>query len=642
MVAIASGLWWDHSKPTILAATLTLPLDYGNLLLSGLTILVTVAGSSFWNIVAFFLHNLKAKSESASAIDLQHQVSLRNSAGATQTLWEAFKIHQAWSNNRPKQLLKKTCVVAIPALLVSAGFAAAAIFTSRVANKAHGTVVARAQPDNCGFWVFNITSVRDMPAISAMGAKMQNDTRQARSHVANFYANTSSSAARSVFIRPTLPYNVSSSAPCPIPAADRCIMGPNKAFSITSAFLDSHEMLGINAKSEDRIRIQLSLTCSPVYTDDLIQETGPANSSVVKYFLGPMQGFTNYTYKYNKARGNNTGVGYLIESLPTFGSSTLSLEPSLWKPIPDFNRTDADVSVHFLSHNDLAYMAPVYDPWFSANGTRNASGHGITIYGPDRVVDTMACADQYVLCNPSTASCTPPSGVHNQIENMKWNSLGFSATQLFTASRILSSLLQSNTYNTVARLGTEALWANNMVVGPLSYGLPENQWHTEVIGWFQTNLAMLQGYLIDFVSKPADLGPFGYIQPSVGRDQPNQCTTQLVQAAGEVQNFSVCGVMIIVCVSAALVLLDSLLERVVDFVDAFFERDLIARKARQANYKLHLLRMALGGNEWELGRWDVPVSIGAAQFNRPTGTKELVSYKDSKSGEETGGVQACE
>lgn len=70
MVAIASGLWWDHSKPTILAATLTLPLDYGNLLLSGLTILVTVAGSSFWNIVAFFLHNWKAKSESASAIDL--------------------------------------------------------------------------------------------------------------------------------------------------------------------------------------------------------------------------------------------------------------------------------------------------------------------------------------------------------------------------------------------------------------------------------------------------------------------------------------------------------------------------------------------------------------------------------------------
>ncbi|RFN51402.1 hypothetical protein FIE12Z_4329 [Fusarium flagelliforme] len=634
MVAIASGLWWDHSKSTILAATLTLPLNYGNLLLSGLTILVTVAGSSFWNIVAFVLHNWKAKSGSASAIDLQHQVSLRNSAGATQTLWEAFKIHQAWSKNRPKQLVKKTCAVAIPALLISAGFAVAAIFTSRVANKAHGTVVARVQPNSCGFWFFNTTSENDIPAMSARGAKGQNDTRRARSHVANFYANTSSSAARSVFIRPTLPYNISSSAPCPIPAADRCIMGPNKAFGITSAFLDSHEMLGINAKFEDRVSIQLSLTCSPVYTDDLVQETGSANSPSVKFFLGPMQGLTDYTYKYNKAVGNNTGIGYLIDSL--------SPNHLLWKPIPDFSRTDADVTVHFLSQNDLAYMAPVYDPWFSANGTRNASSQGVTVFGPDRDVDTMVCADQYVLCNPSTASCTSPAGVLNLVNNMTWNTLNFSATQLFTANRMLYSLVQSNTYNTVASLGTAALWANNMVVGHISYGLPENQWHTEVIGWFQTNLAMLQAYVIDFASNTADLGPFGYIQPPTGWDQQGQCTNQLVQAAGEVQNFSVCGVMIIVCVSAALVLLDCSLERVVDFVDMFCERDLIARKARQADNKLHLLRMALGGNEWELGRWDVPVSNGTAQFNRPTGSKELVSYKDSKSGEDTGGVQACE
>jgi hypothetical protein len=154
MVAIASGLWWDHSKSTILAATLTLPHNYGNILLSGLTILITFAGSSFWNIIAFILHNWKAKSGSASAIDLQHQVSLQDSAGATHTLWEAFKIHQAWSKNRPKQLLKKTCTVAIPTLLISAGFTVMANFTSRVANKAHSTVVARVQPNSRGFWFF--------------------------------------------------------------------------------------------------------------------------------------------------------------------------------------------------------------------------------------------------------------------------------------------------------------------------------------------------------------------------------------------------------------------------------------------------------------------------------------------------------
>ncbi|CVL11177.1 hypothetical protein FPRO06_10011 [Fusarium proliferatum] len=313
MVAIASGLWWDHSKTTVLAATLTLPLEYSNLLLSGLTILVTIAGSSFWNIVAFALHDWKARNENPSTLDLQHQVSLRNSAGATQTLWETFKIHKAWSKNCKKPIVKQTCSVAVPALIVSAGFAIAALFTSRVANKAYSTVVARVQPSNCGFWLFNTTSDEDLPALSAMGAKGQNDTRRARSHVANFYANTSSSIAPSIFIRPTLPYDISSSAPCPIPARNRCISGPDQAFSITSAFLDSHEMLGINAKFEDRVSIQLSLTCSPVHTEDLVRESQNEDGAFMKFFLGPLHGLTDYTYRYNKAIGNKTGIGYLIQ-----------------------------------------------------------------------------------------------------------------------------------------------------------------------------------------------------------------------------------------------------------------------------------------------------------------------------------------
>jgi hypothetical protein len=181
-----------------------------------------------------------------------------------------------------------------------------------------------------------------------------------------------------------------------------------------------------------------------------------------------------------------------------------------------------------------------------------------------------------------------------------------------------------------------------MVTGHISFGLPENQWQIEVIGWFQTNIAMLQAYVINFASNAADLSPFGYVEPPKGRYQQDQCTQQLVQAVGEVQNFSVCGMMIIVCVSAALVLLDCSLEQIVDFVDKFYCRDSIAKRARQANDKLHLLRMALGGNEWELGRWGVPVRNDAVKFNRPSGSKQLVSYRDSKAGEDTGDVQVCE
>ncbi|KAG4253099.1 hypothetical protein FPRO03_07059 [Fusarium proliferatum] len=210
--------------------------------------------------------------------------------------------------------------------------------------------------------------------------------------------------------------------------------------------------------------------------------------------------------------------------------------------------------------------------------------------------------------------------------------LNFSTAQVSTADRILYALAQSNTYTAVANLGTAALWANNMVTGHVSVGLPDDQWKTEVIGWFQTNLAMLQAYVIDFASNTADLGAYGYVEPPRSSHQRDQCTNQLVQAVGEVQNFSVCGVLIIICVSAVLILLDCSLERIADFIDDFCKRDAIAKRARQGDNKLHLLRMALGGNDWVLGRWDIPVRDGAEKYNRPCGSKKLVSYGGSNTG----------
>ena len=239
MVAIAAGLWWDYSKPAVQAATLTLPVDSGNLLLSALAVFVAVAGASFWNITAFILHSLKAQEGPVNALSLQHQVSLRNSPGSIGTAWEAVKIHQAWSKKRPPRLFTQTCTVAIPAFIIWVGFAAAAIFTSRVANKAYGSVLARVKQENCGFWQYDTSRIDGEVAFRV---KKSNDTIQARTYVSNFYANTSSSStARSIFVRPTLPYTTSASAPCPIPAAERCILGSNAAFSMKT-LLDSHEI----------------------------------------------------------------------------------------------------------------------------------------------------------------------------------------------------------------------------------------------------------------------------------------------------------------------------------------------------------------------------------------------------------------
>jgi hypothetical protein len=69
-------------------------------------------------------------------------------------------------------------------------------------------------------------------------------------------------------------------------------------------------------------------------------------------------------------------------------------------------------------------------------------------------------------------------------------------------------------------------------------------------------------------------------------------------------------VLVIVCLSFAIILLDWLLEWLFDRLG---RPDSAARSARLADGKLHLLHRALmsetGGSQgWQLGKWGVPVS----------------------------------
>jgi hypothetical protein len=83
---------------------------------------------------------------------------------------------------------------------------------------------------------------------------------------------------------------------------------------MTTAFLDSQEMLGINAKAKDRVTVQISVTCSPVgLARNTVQEVEIANATFLEFFLGPtLNDEYNFTYLY-KEDTERSGVGYLLE-----------------------------------------------------------------------------------------------------------------------------------------------------------------------------------------------------------------------------------------------------------------------------------------------------------------------------------------
>jgi hypothetical protein len=243
----------------------------------------------------------------------------------------------------------------------------------------------------------------------------------------------------------------------------------------------------------------------------------------------------------------------------------------------------------------------------------------------------MVCADQQMMCNPLTSSCTSLGGRHQTQDSiLVKNSLGFNPAQMVTAGRLLIALFDTSTYESVANLGAAALWANSLVSVNVSPGLPDNQWQSEVLGWFQTSLAKLQAYVVDYASNTGGLSRFGAVESpnsnrtNLGGNQimRDHCVNQLVKTTGDVQNFSFLGVMVIVCFSAFLVLLDWSLEPIINFASRLTKSAAVVRETRQADGKLNLLlaarggQMAGSGSSWERGAWAIPILGPDARFGR--------------------------
>ncbi|CAK7206254.1 hypothetical protein SEUCBS139899_009041 [Sporothrix eucalyptigena] len=631
MVAAIQGLWYNYAEKRIYDATITLSLRYANYLVAGLSTAVTIAGSSFWTITAFILHSFFARrGNDATVLHYQHQVILTNAGSTTSTMTDGAKTMMAWWSRGIRCVFWRTISFIIPPFIVWAGFLAAGIFVADVATNSYVSTVVRAQPNNCGLVNVSTSSIE---ASMAYGSKVLNDTYQARAYMTNFYQNqtTSASVAESVYVMPALPYTINTAAACPVPDTSLCITGHNGAISFTSMPIDSQTMLGINAKKDSRVKLKMSTTCAPLDSSGYTEKFQNRNTGLTEslFFLGPIDDSTEFTYSYTEQMVNET-TAYLLEAVYAFAGDASA---SAWQPIDALARDDADLTVLFFSQNGAAYLDPVYDPFFLANGSFTEELGGTTFYQANKYVNTLVCADQYTLCNPNTNTCTPTGGFQTLARTATENTPGFNTTQYATATRIIEAISQAGIYNSVNGLNAAALFATNQLIQSLSPALPDNQWQTEVAGWFGTSMAKIQASIVEFAVKSSDLGPYMFVNSpydtehvtdsfalAVYQAWQDQCTGQLVQLTGSVQNFSFLGILIVACTTVSLGILGLCLGKIVDKIG----HNGPARTARQTDDKFHLQRMAMGpptgpGNAWEKRAFGVPVlAHGTERFARST------------------------
>jgi len=100
--------------------------------------------------------------------------------------------------------------------------------------------------------------------------------------------------------------------------------------------------------------------------------------------------------------------------------------------------------------------------------------------------------------------------------------------QLATADRLYNALVLTTTYATVYHLGSHAL-ARDRLADETGFSLRDNQWQIEVQGWFETGLAKLQAYVVEYATNVVDLGPYrSIIEPIL---QPTPSTTHSTTCA---------------------------------------------------------------------------------------------------------------
>jgi hypothetical protein len=316
---------------------------------------------------------------------------------------------------------------------------------------------------------------------------------------------------------------------------------------------------------------------------------------------------------------------------PTSAIASDPLRATSWQPIPDLDRSDADLSIFFMNQNSVQHTSPVDDPFFAAHRqvrytpAPGQNANVTTIYLADDLVRVMGCAEQFQVRNPNNGDTTPLTGMYGVLDASQ--RIDLNDQQKAAVSRLLLSTPDTLMFNSV---GSEDILKakDQLQIITLSSPLPSDQWQIELRGWFETSLAALQDQVIDFVSKNiTNLKGFASVETPSGA-LADACHNQIVRNRGGFQSFSVGGILIILIVGIIVISISFYLDVAVGKFQRTHHRQEFKAEEWRLDSKYHQQRLAFQGAKlgtWEKENGDVPVTADNEKLPRPRVKYSLVS-----------------
>lgn len=278
---VYQGVWINWTENRFLGATITLSSSRASILIALFAIVIKVTGDRFWAILRFALYQRRSARKSQDVLHQRQQVILRNTTSDIVTAWEFLQL--IWPSPTSSSL-RRSLPIMMLAFFNFAIWTALGIFWFRLVRAPGKDEVLVRSPD-CGLYLY---------AVSPQYANLQvgNETRIADDYVATCY-NTGGASGNercNIYVSQTIPWK-GSMVECPF-EPEVCSTGA-QAYEMDTGMVDSHTLLGINSKPEERVFYRRRTTCAILNTDDYANVTrltssNDINISIADYHYGAL------------------------------------------------------------------------------------------------------------------------------------------------------------------------------------------------------------------------------------------------------------------------------------------------------------------------------------------------------------------
>ena len=243
-----------------------------------------------------------------------------------------------------------------------------------------------------------------------------------------------------------------------------------------------------------------------------------------------------------------------------------------WEAVPPLQRSDADLSIYFLSAPGILFTQETNDLWFAAHREgvpiTDRAGNSAPSYLMDEDASPLACTRQFQYCNPNLPSqkrCQPLRGWLDNSARLE--EIAVNQAQLKRLNYLVSAQVGNNDeiLSIVTQGGNSVLTARDNLGWGTQGPLPDNQWQLEIEHWVKGTMASLQRVFVETAKGPptADLGTWFSLPPN-GTEQESMCRSQKILSTAY-SSFNVLGIIIILAIGGAFIILDLTLEFIIDF-----------------------------------------------------------------------------